>query len=157
LLLEGHRLGDRSGGERRFEGLEFLQVGFGLLEVRFQTGFLLGIGGPPDLVLELLNLLGEGRQLPFDERDAADPSIGLGQVLPGALGGDDLQVRGGPRIDFVALPVVPVKMGVDDRTGFVVTPPISRSRARAAEGLEWESTTTTPSSVRITAAFELTL
>src|SRR6266436_6669634 len=43
------------------------------------------------------------------------------------------------------------------RIGCLVTPRISSYRARAADGLECESTTTTPSLVRITAAFEFTL
>src|SRR5262249_16246948 len=43
------------------------------------------------------------------------------------------------------------------RTGCLVTPWISWNNARAAEGLECESTTTTPSLVRITAALELIL
>src|SRR5215471_6156253 len=43
------------------------------------------------------------------------------------------------------------------RMGCLVTPWISWNSARAAEGLECESTTTTPSLVRITAAFEFTL
>src|SRR5882672_4844297 len=43
------------------------------------------------------------------------------------------------------------------RIGCLVMPWISRYRACAAEGLEWESTTTTPSLVRITAALEFTL
>src|SRR5215510_7402847 len=41
--------------------------------------------------------------------------------------------------------------------GWRVIPWISRYRAKAAEGLECESTTTTPSLVRITAALELIL
>src|SRR5262245_50087242 len=43
------------------------------------------------------------------------------------------------------------------RIGCLVMFWISRYRAWAAEGLEWESTTTTPSLVRITAALEFTL
>src|SRR5713101_9807004 len=43
------------------------------------------------------------------------------------------------------------------RMGCWVTPRISWNSARAAEGLECESTTTTPSLVRITAALEFIL
>src|SRR5712691_10659933 len=43
------------------------------------------------------------------------------------------------------------------RMGCWVTPRIAWNSARAADGLECESTTTTPSLVRITAAFEFTL
>src|SRR2546427_12497200 len=43
------------------------------------------------------------------------------------------------------------------RTGFLETAWISLYRARAADGFEWESTTTTPSLVSMTAALELTL
>ena len=42
-------------------------------------------------------------------------------------------------------------------TGFLVIPWICVYIAREAEGLEWESTTITPSSVMITAALQLTL
>src|SRR5712691_6694039 len=41
--------------------------------------------------------------------------------------------------------------------GLLVTAWISLYTARAADGFEWESTTTTPSSVTITAALQLTL
>ena len=43
------------------------------------------------------------------------------------------------------------------RTGFLETAWISLYRARAADGFECESTTTTPSLVSITAALEFTL
>ena len=43
------------------------------------------------------------------------------------------------------------------RTGFLVIPWSCVYMAREAEGLECESTTTTPSSVMITAALQLTL
>jgi hypothetical protein len=81
LLLQGHRGGHRAGGEGRLEGLELFQIRFGLLEVCLQTGLLLRIGSPPDVVLELVDLFREGRQLLFEEWDTADAGIGLGQVL----------------------------------------------------------------------------
>ena len=48
--------------------------------------------------------------------NATPPTAGIraDQVLPRALRGDDLQVGEGFRIDLIALPVIPMEMGVDD-------------------------------------------
>ena len=45
-FLQGHELRHRAGGQGRFEMLEFLQIGFGLLEVGLQAGFLLRVWWP---------------------------------------------------------------------------------------------------------------
>jgi len=78
--------------------------------------------------------------------------------LAGELVGDDLGARIGGRVHLVAVPVIPVEVGVDhvaDRRGRDLA---QRSTiTRAAEGLEWVSTITTPSSLSMMAVLELTL
>src|SRR5712691_12375622 len=114
MLIEGGaRTGHRAGGQRRLERFEFLKKSLGLLEIRLEIGLLLGIGGPHDLVFELLDLLWKSRELPLDVRDTADADLWISQVLPGALRDDDFQVGGGLGIDLIALPMIPMKMGID--------------------------------------------
>src|SRR5215211_5362564 len=114
MLIEGSaRTGHSTGGQCRLERFEFLEKGLGLLEIRLEIGLLLGIGGPHDLVFELLELLWKSRELPFDVRDTAHTSLSISQVLSGALGDDDFQIGRGLGIDLVALPMIPMKMGID--------------------------------------------
>src|SRR4029453_5751872 len=114
MLIEGGaRTGHRTSGQRRLERFEFLEKSLGLLQIRLEIGLLRGIGGPHDLVFELLNLLWKSRELPFDVRDTAYTDLWVGQVLLGALGDDDFQIGRGLGIDLVALPMIPMKMGID--------------------------------------------
>src|SRR5215510_12807117 len=114
MLIEScARTGHRTGRQGWLERFEFLEKSLGLLQICLEIGLLLGIGGLHDLVFELLDLLWKSRELPFDVRDATYTSLRIGQVLPGALRDDDFQIGRGLGIDLVALPVVPMKMGID--------------------------------------------
>ena len=146
--LEGH---GREGGP---EGADLGQVLLGLAEVRAELGALVGARGGGELGAQPLDLAGHLAHVVLDALEAL-PDHGLaGDVVRDHL---DVAVGGGVRL--VALPVVPVEVGVDDvadglrrdRRG------AARRRARAAEGLEWESTTRTPSSVSMSAVLQLTL
>src|SRR5215831_19008185 len=114
LIESSARTGHRTSGQRRLERFEFLEKSLGLLEVRLEIGLLLGIGGPHDLVFELLDLLWKSRELPFDVRDTAHASLCIRQVLPGALGDDNFQIGRSLGIDLVTLPMIPMKMGIDE-------------------------------------------
>ena len=113
LIESGARAGHRTGGQGWLEGFEFLEKSLGLLQIRLEIGFLLGISSPHDLFFELLDLLRQGRELPGDMRDTADTGLCVSQVLPGALGDDDLHIGRSLGIDLVALPMIPMKMGID--------------------------------------------
>src|SRR5215467_323857 len=102
LIEDGARTGHRAGGQRWLERFEFLEKSLGLLEIRLEIGLLLGIGGPHDLVFELLDLLWKSCELPFDMRDTAHASLAISQVLSGALGHNNFQIGGGLGIDLVA-------------------------------------------------------
>src|SRR5436853_3092782 len=115
MLIESReRAGHRAGRQRWLEGFKFLKKSFGLLEIRLEIGLLLGIGGPHDLVFELLDLLWQSRELPFDVRDTTHASLSIRQVLSGALGDDNFQIGGGLGIGLIALPMIPMKMGINE-------------------------------------------
>src|SRR2546428_10225500 len=109
-------MGHRAGGQGRLEALQLFEKGLGLLQVRLDAGLQLRTAGPPDVVLELLDLLGESHELGFDVWYATHADIWRGQVVPGTLGGDNFQVGRGGRIDLIALPMIPMKMGIDELT-----------------------------------------
>lgn len=123
LLVEGRRGGDGSRRQGRLEVLELCQIGLGLLKIGLQTDLLLGAARLQDLVLELLDLFGEGRELLVDLGDTADPRIRPRQVLLRALGGDDLEARELRRINLIALPMIPMKMGINDLADRVLRDP----------------------------------
>src|SRR5215470_11789386 len=114
MLIEG---GARSGyctsRQSRLERFEFLEKSLGLLEIRLEIGLLLGLTGLHDLHFELLDLLWKSRELPGNMGDTADASLGVSQVLPGALRDNDFQIGRGRGIDLIALPMIPMKMGID--------------------------------------------
>ena len=114
MLAQGHRAGDGSRRQGRLETPELAEIGLGLLEIGLESGLRLRVRGPQDFIFELIDLLGKGRELPFDEGNAAIARIWSGQVLPRPLGGDHLHAGTGRRIHLVALPVIPVEVGVDD-------------------------------------------
>jgi len=100
--------------QRRLELLQLFEVGLGLGKVGFQSRLLLGAGRLRDLRFELLDLLGHQRELLLDVADAARACVWVGQVLSRALGSDDLEVAELLRVHLIALPVIPVKVRVDD-------------------------------------------
>jgi hypothetical protein len=53
-------------------------------------------------------------------RDTADPGLCVSQVLPGALGDNNFQIGRRLGIDLIALPVIPMKMGIDERVDWVL-------------------------------------
>src|SRR5262250_525264 len=95
---------------------EFLKIGLGLLEVCLKACLLFRIARLLYIVLQLLNVLGHSRKLFFDVRQATYTSIGFGQVVLGALGGNDFQIGGYGSIGLIALPVIPMIMRIDDLT-----------------------------------------
>src|SRR4029077_12579226 len=72
--------------------------------------FLSGGGSFFQIIFQVGDFLGHGDDFVFDARNAEALNI-----LAGGFGGDDLDAGGpGAGIGFVALIVVPVKVGVDD-------------------------------------------
>jgi hypothetical protein len=106
--VELHRLLERDRGQRRLERAHLGQVGLGELEIGLQLAALGGARGL-DVGLELGDL---GRDLAHVVLDALEPLLHHG--LARDLIGDDLGVGIGRRVGFVAVPVVPVEVRVDD-------------------------------------------
>jgi len=81
--------GDRAGPPRGWaaSGLRDLSSSkkAGLLEACLEVGLSVRAGSSQDLLFELLDLLGQRRELSFDVSNTAQPASVLVQVLAGAL------------------------------------------------------------------------
>src|SRR5260370_33498415 len=98
-------------GESDLHELELGEVGFGLAEVFLGGGRRVGGGRFVQGGFQVGDFLGHGDDFVFDARNAEALN-----VLTGGFGGDDLDAGGpGAGIGFVALVVVPVKVGFDDK------------------------------------------
>ena len=90
MLLEGDRTGHGARRQRWRQLLHFRKVGFELLEIGLQAGFLLSIGSPYDLRLELGDLGREGSKLRVNVGHATHTHARRKHVLPGACRANNL-------------------------------------------------------------------
>ena len=107
--VELHRLLEHDTGQGRSQRGDLREIRLGQAEVVLELGPLGGRERRSKIGLQLGDL---GGHLPDVILDALEPLLQHG--LTRDLIGHDLRVRIGLRVDFVAVPVVPVEMRVHD-------------------------------------------